>query len=89
MLRRGEELPHWSLFDQASRLHDGDMIRHFGNDAEIVRDQEERQPETLLLIAQQFEDLCLDRHVEGRRWFVGDQQLGPTGECHRDQRALP
>ena len=35
------------------------------------------------------QDLRLDRHVERRRRFVGDQELRPAGERHRDHRALP
>ena len=36
----------------------------------------------------QLEDLGLDRHVEGGRRLVGDEQLGIAGERHRDHHAL-
>ena len=39
-------------------------------------------------VAQQVEDLRLDRHVERRRRLVGDQQLRLAGERHRDHRPL-
>ena len=42
-----------------------------------------------LQLAQQVEDLRLDRDVERRRRLVGDEQRRLAGERHRDQHALP
>ena len=39
-------------------------------------------------VAQQVEDLRLDRHVERGRRLVGDEQLRLARERHRDHRAL-
>ena len=39
-------------------------------------------------LAQELEDLRLDRDVERRRRLVGDQQLRLAGERHRDHHAL-
>src|SRR3712207_7792710 len=39
-------------------------------------------------LAQQVEDLRLDRHVEGGGRLVGDQDLGLAGDRHRDHHAL-
>ena len=36
----------------------------------------------------QLEDLGLDRHVEGRRRLVGDDQLGVEGQGDRDHHPL-
>ena len=47
------------------------------------------RPHPLLQLAQQIEDLRLDRDVERRRRLVGDEQRRLAGERHRDQRALP
>jgi hypothetical protein len=53
-----------------------------------VRDEHERHACFALQPQQQIENLRLDRHVEGRCRLVGDQQLRPAGERHRDHRAL-
>ena len=60
-----------------------------GDDAEVVGDEQQRQVERRLHLAQQVENLRLDRHVERRRRFVGDDERGTAGERHRDQHALP
>ena len=52
-------------------------------------DEEQRQAEPLLQIAQQVEDLRLDRDVERRRRLVGDEQRRLARERQGDQRALP
>ena len=88
MLRIGEERVHRRLLDDAAGVHDRDAIGHLGDDAEIVGDQQQRQAHPRLQLAQQVEDLRLDRHVERGRRLVGDQQRRFAGERHRDQRAL-
>ena len=51
-------------------------------------DQHDRHAELRLHLAQQVEDLRLDRHVERGRRLVGDQQFGAAGQRHRDHHAL-
>ena len=46
-----------------------------GDDAEIVRDQDDARARLLLQLLDQFENLRLNRHVERGRRLVGDQQL--------------
>ena len=45
-------------------------------------------PSLALQLAQQVEDLRLDRHVERGRRLVGDQQLRLAGQRHGDHHAL-
>ena len=45
-------------------------------------------PSSLLQLADQLEDLRLDRDVERRGRLVGDQELRRAGERHRDHHAL-
>ena len=45
--------------------------------------------ELLLQPLQQRQDLRLDGDVEGGGRLVGDQQLRPADECHRDHDPLP
>jgi len=52
---------------------------------EVVGDEQIRQPHALLEVAQQIDDLRLDRDVERRDRFVGDDELGLTASA----RATP
>ena len=71
--------------------------RHAGDDAQVVRDQDDRRADLVAQLADQVEDLRLDRDVERGRRLVGDQQLGlaqrapsrssPAGACRRRTRA--
>ena len=45
--------------------------------AEVVRDQQQREAEALLQVQQEIDDLGLDRHVQGRQRLVGDQEKQP------------
>ena len=51
-------------------------------------DQQHRHPELGAKIADQRQDLRLDRHIQRRRRFVGDQQARPAGQRHGDHDAL-
>ena len=44
--------------------------------------------EPLAQLVEELEDLGLDRHVEGGRRLVGDEQLGLAGERHGDHDPL-
>src|SRR5436189_2192182 len=47
-LRVVEELPGRSLLDDASRVHDDDLVGDVGHDAQVVRDQDDRRVELVL-----------------------------------------
>ena len=72
---RLEELVDGRLLGDASGVHDDDLVRDLRDDAEIVRDHDDRHAVLLLELAHQLEDLRLRRHVERRRRLVRDQQL--------------
>ena len=67
----------------------GHFVGHFGDHAQIVRDEQDRHAAFVAQLAQQVENLGLDRHVERRRRLVGDQQLRIAGQRHRDHHPLP
>ena len=69
-----QDVAHRSLLDELSLEHDGDAVGHFRDDAEVVRDEQQRQVVARLQLAQQFEHLRLDRDVERRRRLVGDDR---------------
>ena len=89
MRRAGENGFDWSLFGDAPRIHDDDLVTHLGDDSEIVGDEQNRHAKLALEGAQEIEDLRLDGDVERGGGLVGDEQGGIAGEGHRDDHALP
>ena len=83
-----EQLLARSRLHEHARVHHVDALAHAGDDAEVVRDHDQRRVLLGDELTQQVEDLRLDRHVERGRRLVGDQELRLAGERHRDHRAL-
>jgi len=75
--------------DDPSEIHDTHAITHVFHDTKVVRDQQVGEPVGCLQIHHQVQDLGLDRDVQCRDRFVGNDQLGQ--ECQRpsDADALP
>ena len=71
-----------------SGVHHEHPLGHPGDDAEIVGHPHDAHRQLFAKLADEGDDLLLDRHVEGRRRFVGDQHLGPQGEGHGDDHPL-
>ena len=77
-----------------ARLHHPPRIHHHHprgrgtHHAEIVGDQQQREPLLRREFAEQVEHLRLHRDVERGGRLVGDQQLGAAGERDRDHHAL-
>ena len=86
--RLPEDGAHRSFLDDAPGVHDGDPVRRSGDDGEVVGDEEQREVERGFHFAQQVENLCLDRHIERSRGFVGDDERGAARQRHRDEHAL-
>src|ERR1700754_2762671 len=88
-------LRHLRYRARRSDLHDlpeidhGDPVGQILHYRQIVRDEQHRQAETLLELVEQAHDLRLDRYVERRDWFVGDDELWIDRERARDYDALP
>ena len=88
MLRVAEQFADHRRFDDPAGVHHRHAIGHLGDDAEVVRDQEQRQAEALLQIAEQIEDLGLNGHIECSRRLVGDEQGWIARQRNRDQGPL-
>ena len=71
-----------------ARIHDVDAVAQSGDDPEVVRDHHQRGARVGHELLEQFEDLRLDRDVEGRRGLVGDQEPRLARQGHRNQGAL-
>ena len=76
------------LLDDPAEVHDGDRVGHVADDREVVRDEEVGQVEPVLQVAQQVEDLRLDRDVDGRDRLVEHDELRVERERARDADAL-
>ena len=62
--------------DDLPEVHHRDAVAHVTHDAEVMGDEDDRQPEVALKVAQQVDDLRLDRDVQRGDGLVGDDQLG-------------
>jgi hypothetical protein len=87
--RRAEQLLGRTGLHEHAAVHHVDALAHPGDDAEVVRDEDQRRVLLRNEFAQQIQNLRLDRDVERSRRLVGDQELRLTGERHRDHRPLP
>ncbi len=74
--------------DDPAEVHDRDPVGDVADDAEVVRDEHERQPQLALQVAQEVQDLRLDRHVERRDGLVADDEPRVRGERPREADAL-
>jgi len=89
VLRVVEELTGVRALDHTARVHNHDLVRYVRDDAEVMRDQDDRRIEVVLQPVDQLDDLGLDRHVEGSGRLVRDQHVRVACQRHRDHRALP
>jgi hypothetical protein len=86
--RPAEDLLGGSGLHEHAGVHHVDALAHAGDDAEVVRDQDQGRVPLGDELAEQVEDLGLDRDVERGRRLVGDQQLRLAGQRHRDHGPL-
>src|SRR5664280_1998234 len=88
MARRLENLFGSSVLDNLAGIGDGDGLCHFGDDGEVVRNDEDSHTELLLKSAHQVKNLCLDGDIKRRRGFIRDQEFRVRRECHGDHDPL-
>ena len=77
-----------SHFDQTTGVHHSDAARHLRHNRKIVRDEQHRQRKFLAQLAEQVEDLRLNRYIERCRGLIGDQQRRPVDHGHGNHHAL-
>ena len=83
MPRVPEDVLRRALFDEPSQVHDRHAIGHVAHDVQVVRDDEDAEPEPVLKARQQVQHVALDGHVEAGRGLVRDQQVGLQGQRAR------
>ena len=74
--------------DHAPRVEDRDTVGDRREDAQVVRDQHDRELVLATEPVEQAQDPGLHGDVERRRRLVGDQQSRPAGEGDRDRDPL-
>ena len=89
MPRRREELLRRSLLDDRAEVHHRDAVAEELDGREVVGDEEAREAEVALEVAEQVEDRRLHRHVERGDGLVRDQKDRRNGERAREPDALP
>ncbi len=88
VLGRVEDLLDRARLDDDAVLHHHDAVGEVGDDAHVVRDEDDRRVEARVQVAQQVEDLGLHGDVERRRRLVRDEQERVARDRLRDHRAL-
>ena len=88
MPRIVEDLLRGAVLYDLARVHDRDTVRHIGDDAEVVGDEDDGELALRLQLVDQLQDLGLDRHVQSRRGFVADQDVRVRGQGDRDDDTL-
>ena len=86
--RVGEEGGGGGAFDDATGIHDVDVVAGLGDDGEIVGDEDDGGTEVFLALVDEVENLLLDGDVEGGGGLVGNEKLGLGDEGHRDHHSL-
>src|SRR5881275_336718 len=85
----GEERLDRRLFDDLTAIHNEHPRDRLGDDAEIVRDEQDGGPEAPLQLLEELQDLRLDGDVERGRRLVGDDEGRVHHQRHRDYNTLP
>ncbi len=62
--------------DNAAEVHHRYSIAEMAHHRQVMGDEKVGEPQIILQIAQQVDDLRLDRHVQGGDRLVGDDEPG-------------
>src|SRR5439155_24001988 len=88
VLRLAVELSARRNFDDVAEIHDEDPVRDVADHVQVVGDEDVCEPELLLEVLEQVEDLRLHGDIERRDRLVAHDQLRVDSERTRDADAL-
>ena len=88
MLRIAQHLGGRANLHQIATVHDGDAIGNIRNHTHVVSHQHAADLTLLTQRLDEFEDLILDRHIQRRGGFIGDDELRITGQGDGDDHPL-
>jgi hypothetical protein len=77
-----------SDLDDFAQVHDGNPVRNVSQGRKVVRDEEKGEPELLLKVYEEVQDLGLDRHIKRGDGLVGDDEVRFHGKGAGDTDAL-
>ena len=83
-----EDVARLTIFHRASGVHHQHLIADPGDDAEIVGNHNDRRIELALELIKQCHYLRLHGYVQRRCRLIGNQQLRPAQQRHRNHDAL-
>ena len=83
-----EERDLLGLLNNLATVHHDHAVGDLGHHTQVVRDEEHAHVELVTQVVDQVQYLGLDRHVQGGRRLVRDEQLGLARERHGDHHAL-
>jgi len=89
MLRVRDDLLGVADLDDPPEVHHGDAVTDHPGEGEVVGDEDVGDPELLLLLDHELEDVVADRDVEARDRLVGDDHVGVEHRGAGDADPLP
>ena len=87
--RRLDHLLRGAQFDHLTGIEHGNPVAELGDDAEVVGDEDDRQPALASQVVEQRQDLRLNGHIERRCRLVGDDHIRVVAQGQGDADALP
>jgi hypothetical protein len=88
MRRVGVDLGQGPAFDDTALVHHDDAVADLARHAQVMGDEQHRQPEPVADVGQQAQHLVLHRHIQRRHRLVGDQDGRLERERARQADAL-
>ena len=82
------DVGHRGPLHHLAGVHHGHPIGHARDHPQVMADVHDRRVEFALQVGDQVEHRGLDRHVQGRRRLIHDQQRRIVEQRHRDHDAL-
>ncbi|MNE89685.1 hypothetical protein D3C80_1871260 [compost metagenome] len=79
MLWFGEYIMNRTLFNNLARIHHGNPVTHLQNDPKIMGHQKDRCSFLFTYVPQKVQNLCLNRHIQGRCRLIRDDQIRIAG----------
>ena len=89
MHRAIENLSGITNLDNVTEIHDCCSVRDIIDHRQIVGNEHHGQSHFLFQLCQQVQNLRLDRNVQSRGRFVGNDQLRCETQCTGDANSLP
>ena len=88
MLRIAEDVLQPARFHDLAVIHHHDLLGDVGDDAQIMRDDQNRHPQFRLQVNDLLQYLGLNCHIQSSGRLVGDQQRRMADQGHGDHRPL-